>query len=179
MHLLQVLPSKTSGHTAVLLHDAELDFGISTSRVAGAIAYGNNRNVKWYLMMSQKVPPFCKKDPDCVYQEENMDGYVEVPYDRIRMNQIYYICALSHATEIEREYFTESMKEIRQCSNGFVLDDTPPTSGKVHVSNTGGFITDLSSLLIQWDQFDDNVDVAKLGYVDPIQVYSYALGKFN
>ena len=89
---------------------------------------------------------------------------------------IYYICAFSNESHIVREAFTEILPRIQTCSNGFVVDNIPPTTGQVHVENVNGFIYDLRRVTVYWVGFSDNIDVLALGYEQEINSYTIEIG---
>ena len=98
--------------------------------------------------------------------------------ETIKLNTLYYICASANESNITRETFTETFMKIEMCSNGFILDDTPPYGGEVHVTNLNGYINDLKDIVVSWDGFGDNSDARLLGYESTINSYSVEIGKW-
>ena len=174
---LQKLHSSNIGIDIAELQNHELDFGKSSSRIAGIVVYGTERNITWFLMTSKYIPTDCLLDVNCLKTETTQTGFVMFDPNLIQLNTFYYICAYSNTTFIERELFTETLQEIASCSNGFVLDNIAPTSGTVDVNNKNGYLTSTSNTLIQWGGFEDNIDARKLGYIDSIKQYTYEVGK--
>ena len=174
-----MIHSSYLGDTSNFPHDVELDFGKRSSKVAGVVFYASQRNVTWYLMSSRRIPAFnqCQRDTKCITSLTSLNGYVYFEEKYISLNKLYFICAFSKASQIERETNIESFVEIRACSNGFILDDTPPFGGQVHVENKKGFVNDLAAVHIMIQGFSDNVDASLLGYEDDIKYFSYAIGK--
>ena len=158
------------------LHNEELDFGTEDTDVIGVILYANERNITWFLTTTKTAPVSCSNIPTCIGTLATTNGYVTFPKKLIKYNTIYYICALANESHIVRETFTEILQPIATCSNGFVIDNIPPTTGQVHVKNVNGFINDLKRLIISWNGFDDNIDVAALGYGHKINFYSVEIG---
>ena len=72
---------------------------------------------------------------------------------------------------------TEVLPETKACSNGFLVDDTPPTGGELHVNDVNGYITNLHDIEVTWNGFGDTADVAALGYHDTISAYTVAIGE--
>lgn len=173
-----MIHSSNIGTHLSLLHNAEVDFGTIDATVAGVLLHAVERNVTWYLMKERTFPQSgdCDKETDCVHSQISDCGYIYFDSHFVDRNRFYYICAYSGSTIFIRETFTEKLPEIQSCSDGFVIDDTPPTTGKISVKNTNGFLTDLSSIDIRWRGFDDNTDAEKLGYPYRIKHFSYAIG---
>ena len=158
------------------LYNEELDFGIEDTDVVGVILYANERNISWFLTTTKSVPLSCSRIPTCVGTLTSTTGYADFPKTLIQYNTIHYICAVANESHIVRETFTEILQPIQTCSNGFVIDSIPPTPGQVHVRNVNGFINDLTSVIVSWNGFDDNIDVAALGYEHKINSYSVEIG---
>ena len=175
-----MIHSSNIGRNYELLHNAEMDFGNSNTSVVGTLMYATERKVTWFLMKNKRLPDFneCEKDTECAYTTQTEKGFVLFDSMIVNKNTFYYTCAFANASFVSRELFTETLSEIRVCSNGFIIDGTPPFGGEVIISNTGGFITAHGEIEISWNGFDDNVDTSQLGYVDRIKFYSYAIGMF-
>ncbi|KAH3708851.1 hypothetical protein DPMN_068310 [Dreissena polymorpha] len=171
-----MLRSSNIGQHYSVLHDSELNIGSSNTTVAGALMYASERTVSWYLMKIQYVPDNCETDVNCIVRYDTDSGYVEFSTHDISLNQIYYICAHSNTTEVNRELFTEALQEISSCSNGFVLDSSPPTKGHVQVQNHKGFVTNPQHVLVTWDGFDENIDASIFGYPSKLLTFSVAIG---
>ena len=139
--------------------------------------YATERHIDWFLMKSQHIPFDCSADPNCIKTQTTTMGFTRFNPNIIQMDTFYYICAYSNTTFIDRELFTERLPEISLCSNGFVLDHTRPSSGIVEVINNNGYLTSLSNIRIQWHGFKDNIEATRLGYIDSIKTYTYAVGK--
>ena len=92
-------------------------------------------------------------------------------------NERYFICAHSNASEVEREWYTETFDEILSCSNGFIVDTIAPQPRQVYVQNTNGFLTAREDVIVHWEGFTDNVDATEFGYPSLIMDYSISCGK--
>ena len=175
---MQAITSSNLGVLYKLLHDSELDFGNTSAKVAGIVVYGTEREIEWFLMTRPEIPTQCINSPRCLQFLTSKSGVIEFDSRFIAANTLHYICARSNVTYIEREIFTERLEAINTCSDGFVLDDSPPSSGEVHVSQHGGYLTDTTHIQVSWDGFSDTMDATKLGYVDRIKSYSLAIGMY-
>ena len=164
------------GDTLNQLHNEELDFGTKDTEVVGVILYANERNITWFLSTTNTGMTSCHNDPKCVGSGNSTNGYVTFPKKLIQFNTIYYICAFSNVSHVVRETFTEILPLIQACSNGFVIDNVPPSTGRVHVKTANGFINDLRRITVSWDGFKDNIDVSALGYEHGINSYDIGIG---
>ena len=63
------------------------------------------------------------------------DNFVNVHGLPLKEGQRYYMCILAHATDLEFEKFIQSLEQNSECSNGIVVDATPPTAGQVWVGS--------------------------------------------
>ena len=161
-----------------MLHEADLDFGTADSEVVGAVLNGNGRNITWYLTTTQVIPNTCNTYPECKASRITSDGYVAFQKDKISFNTIYFICAYAPQSQRVQDSFTETLPSIQACSNGFVVDDSPPSAGEVHPENTNGYINSVDGFTVSWNSFDDNIDVNLLGYRYKINSYAVEIGKY-
>ena len=159
------------------LHNEELDFGTTDTEVVGAIPSGTDRNITWFLTTTKTVPKNCNESPECKTSRMTTDGYVQFRKADILVNTFYYICASAEESTTVKENFTEKLPAIRACSNGFVIDDTPPYGGEVHVRNVSGFLNDLREIVVHWNGFDDNINASRLGYENKINTFTVEIGK--
>ncbi|XP_052220285.1 uncharacterized protein LOC127837360 isoform X3 [Dreissena polymorpha] len=176
VYIKKMLHSSDIGQHYVRLHDSEMNIGNADSSVTGALMYGSERSVSWYLMKLQYVPQTCDSDINCVIKYESDYGYIELDKHYISFNELYFICAYSNYTVVEREYFTEILEEISSCSNGFILDSSPPTKGEVHVHNHRGFITNPQHVIVTWTGFHDNIDATVFGFPEKLHYFSIRTG---
>ena len=63
------------------------------------------------------------------------DNFVNVHGLSLNEGQRYYICILANATELKFEKFTQHLDQNSECSNGIVVDRTPPIAGQVWVGS--------------------------------------------
>lgn len=67
---------------------------------------------------------------------------------------------------------------ISQCSNGFIIDQDPPSKGVIDIkTKKNGYITDDSRVDIHWHGFKDDNKFRNLGYPSSIEFYEIAIGK--
>ncbi|KAK2139505.1 hypothetical protein NP493_6362g00002 [Ridgeia piscesae] len=97
----------------------------------------------------------------------------------LREGQRYYICILANATDLEFEKFTQHLEQNSGCSNGIVVDTTPPTAGQVWVGSHlqhWRYQIDRSQLNIYWSSFVDVETFGLSSHHSGIFKYEYAVG---
>ncbi|XP_046562583.1 uncharacterized protein LOC124271470 [Haliotis rubra] len=169
-----ILHSERLGTRLKLLHELDVDFIKSSSRVSAVITNTAGRNVTWFVMRGiQQVPVYdCDSDISCLAWKFTQTGFVRFGWIDFDDSESYYICAnVSENTEKELLSFTI-------CGNGFVVDKTPPVGGSVSVTNAvSGYITDPSRMVITWSGFSDKLPHGVV-YANTIKSYSIAIGNY-
>ena len=173
---LQILNSEYIGDAITKIHDAEVDVANKKSVIIGAILNGKARKIKWFLTTSPTVPEKCKA-PVCKTAVTNLDGYIKIPRDVIKYDTVHYICAKASEIIVRKNGHDETLPEIKTCSNGFIIDDSPPTGGELYVNDDNGYITNLQNVQVMWSGFGDTTNVAALGYDIPISSYTVSIGR--
>ena len=66
--------------------------------------------------------------------------FINVKFEKgeLEHGQRYMVCIHSEHTEIVYEKWTQVLPEINECSDGIVVDLTPPTAGKVWIGSKQG-----------------------------------------
>ena len=66
--------------------------------------------------------------------------FINVKFEKgeLEHGQRYMVCIHSEHTEIVYEKWTQVLPEINECSDGIVVDLTPPTAGKIWIGNRQG-----------------------------------------
>ena len=128
-------------------------------------------------MTSNSVPLDCSASPECKYSRITTEGYVELPSRKLSFDTLYYICADAPESERITGGHREIISPFHACSNGFILDDTPPTGGVIHVKNVNGYINSLTVLAVTWEGFSDNIDATIFGFENNIKFYTVEIGK--
>ena len=61
--------------------------------------------------------------------------YINVQFDEdLKHGARYYICVYAKEKVVEHEKWTEILPEVKECSDGVVVDLTKPTEGRVWVN---------------------------------------------
>lgn len=177
--IIPSLGSKYIGGKLSLLHANEVDFILPTHVVAGVLPGAGGRLISWYIMQRKRLAVnTCQGDIDCIYEDKSYKGYIVFKKVQLKEGNIFYICAKSNQTVIEREFFKEEIPAIEACSNGFFIDSKPPKPGNVTMVSNNGYITDKSEVIIYWDDFQDSDSYIKMGYLSGVAFYQYAIGKY-
>ncbi|KAK7493739.1 hypothetical protein BaRGS_00015068, partial [Batillaria attramentaria] len=177
------LRSKALGSKLHELYDMDIDFARSDVKLSAILTDGANRNVTWFLMTSRRAPADgnCAGDASCVATEATSDGKVVFPRAESKLvaDRVYFVCALVNLATNFRNTGTKSGPWTEVCGDGVVIDDTPPATGSVTISNAhSGFLADGGHVLVTWTGFSD-VETAVTNLPDESTVkYSVALGSY-
>ncbi|XP_061181031.1 uncharacterized protein LOC133189645 [Saccostrea echinata] len=92
--------------------------------------------------------------------------------------QRYIICIHTVYTEIKFEEWTQVLPELNTCSDGVVVDLTPPTPGKVWIGNIPGmrYQTSTTDMYINWQTFEDVEEISAISHSTGIQDYQLGIG---
>ncbi|KAK3092699.1 hypothetical protein FSP39_006126 [Pinctada imbricata] len=157
----------------------ELDNAGSDITLNGFILGAGERNVTWYLMHTAHVPTnLCSNDPECLSTIETYGGLVSFGKVSYMEGTVYYICSYSKSVSIVRELHTVNLPEMTLCSDGVLIDSTPPSMGTVLLhTETPGYLSS-NALAFSWEGFDDSHKYKDLGYPSPIAHYEYGVGTY-
>ncbi|KAK2158684.1 hypothetical protein NP493_1763g00001 [Ridgeia piscesae] len=117
--------------------------------------------------------------PEVLACGETQNNFMNVHDLNLREGQRYYICILANATDLEFEKFTQHLEQNSECSNGIVVDTTPPTAGQVWVGSHlqhWRYQIDRSQLNIYWSSFVDVETFGLSSHHSGIFKYEYAVG---
>ncbi|XP_062588511.1 uncharacterized protein LOC134250178 [Saccostrea cucullata] len=145
------------------LHKHEMDFTNKSWFQLGGFTIGTGRNhVQWTVMTEKRVPTDCLTDVSCIYQEITIGGFARFhTYLGLRTGEIYYLC----------------VNVTKGCSDGFVIDNVPPSSGNVKVHNHhNGYINSNSTVTLLWHGFVDGSHFKEFLYPSAIERYEMAIG---
>ncbi|KAI0242789.1 hypothetical protein LSAT2_011095 [Lamellibrachia satsuma] len=107
------------------------------------------------------------------------DNFVNVHGLSLNEGQRYHICILANATDLQFEKFTQHLEQNSECSNGIVVDTTPPIAGQVWIGSHQKhwrFQIDRSQLNIYWSSFVDVETYGHSSHHSGILKYAYAIG---
>ncbi|XP_071798435.1 uncharacterized protein [Asterias amurensis] len=90
----------------------------------------------------------------------------------------YRICIQADEVTLEHEKWTEPLSSVSSCSDGVVVDTTPPTPSFVWIgwSNHNKYQSSTSELVLQWKSFSDVEEHGLARHHSGIKYYEYAIG---
>ncbi|XP_071964161.1 uncharacterized protein [Antedon mediterranea] len=108
------------------------------------------------------------------------DEYINVDELNLKHGSKYFICIHAEKTMKYHEKWTEVLPELSSCSDGVVIDLTPPTPGDVWLGWQRGNIYQhsMSELSISWDSFIDVEEHGTSPHHSGISYYQYSVGTF-
>ena len=87
---------------------------------------------------------------NCITDKE----YVNIPFEEdLKHGARYYICVYAKEKVVEHEKWTEMLTEVKECSDGVVVDLTKPTKGRVWVNRLRHKLYQVSSTHSTWDTY--------------------------
>ena len=174
-HLMPSLHSKNIGDQLIELHQMEIDYCGSDNNVGAIIIGVGDSLVTWTVRSSTPhINNACSDDVNCMFSTITVGGYFQLPNIELPEG-IIFICAESDSTVAEREHDVEVIHGVAACSNGFVVDRSPPSAGHVVFVSNDGYINSLLHQSIYWYGFTDNSNMFDNGGE---MMYRYAIGKF-
>ncbi|XP_038071216.1 uncharacterized protein LOC119740085 [Patiria miniata] len=107
--------------------------------------------------------------------------FVNVPGLSLQHGSCYRICIHANRVVLQHETWNQTLPSVSSCSDGVVVDTTPPTPGSVWIG--GGqhqaFQRSSSELVLHWDSFTDGEEHGLSSHHAGIQYYEYAIGSFR
>ncbi|XP_071784665.1 uncharacterized protein [Asterias amurensis] len=90
----------------------------------------------------------------------------------------YRICIHADEVTLEHEKWSEALPSVSSCSDGVVIDTTPPTPGSVWIgwSSHNNYQSSTSELVIQWESFSDVEEHGLARHHSGVKYYEYAIG---
>ena len=85
------------------------------------------------LAMFATNPNLCSTYVKCIIFVQ--DNFVNVHGLALKEGQRYHVCILANATDLQFEKFTQHLEQNSECSNGIIVDRTPPITGQVWVGS--------------------------------------------
>ncbi|XP_078322971.1 uncharacterized protein LOC111122905 [Crassostrea virginica] len=118
--------------------------------------------------------------PDAIKCTSTDNEFINVKFEKgeLEHGQRYMVCIHSEHTEIVYEKWTQVLPEINECSDGIVVDLTPPTAGKVWIGSKQGleYQTSTSVLYVNWETFQDVEEFQTISHASGIQKYKLGIG---
>ncbi|CAC5370733.1 unnamed protein product [Mytilus coruscus] len=97
--------------------------------------------------------------PDRIKCGHTDNGFMNVEFTNNELfhGTRYIVCVHADATKIQHETWVEDLAEINACSDGIIVDLTPPVAGRLWIGTNQGQIyqTTTTHLYVNWDGFRD------------------------
>ncbi|XP_076085327.1 uncharacterized protein LOC143056126 [Mytilus galloprovincialis] len=97
--------------------------------------------------------------PDRIICGHTANGFMNVEFTKNELlhGTRYTVCVHADATKIQHETWIEDLSEINECSDGIIVDLTPPEAGRLWIGTNLGQIyqTTTTNLYVNWDGFRD------------------------
>ncbi|XP_022103276.1 uncharacterized protein LOC110986013 isoform X2 [Acanthaster planci] len=104
--------------------------------------------------------------------------FVNVPNLSLLHGRRYRICIRADEVTLEHELWNEPLPAVSSCSDGVVVDTTPPTPGSVWIgwSQHQNYQSSSSELVLHWESFTDIEERGMARHHSGIKYYEYAIG---
>ncbi|XP_071123173.1 uncharacterized protein [Mytilus edulis] len=97
--------------------------------------------------------------PDAIKCGATNSEFMNVEFDdgELIHGTRYTVCVYANPTVIEYEMWTDILPEVNSCSDGIIVDLTPPVEGRVWIGNipTVTYQTVTTDMYVNWDGFYD------------------------
>ncbi|CAC5386462.1 unnamed protein product [Mytilus coruscus] len=97
--------------------------------------------------------------PDRIKCGHTENGFINVEFTNNELvhGTRYTVCVHAAATKVQHETWIEDLPEISSCSDGVIVDLTPPVAGRLWIGTNPGQIyqTTITDLYVNWDGFHD------------------------
>ncbi|XP_060084880.1 uncharacterized protein LOC132564227 [Ylistrum balloti] len=90
----------------------------------------------------------------------------------------YIVCLHAGSTVIQQETWTQTLEAVSMCSDGVVVDLTPPIPGNVWIGHVPGSLyqTILTDIYVNWETFVDVEEFSTTSHSTGIQAYNVSIG---
>ncbi|XP_052707847.1 uncharacterized protein LOC128183063 isoform X2 [Crassostrea angulata] len=117
--------------------------------------------------------------PDAVKCDTTEHEFINVKFKEgeLQHGHRYIVCIHTEYTEIQHEKWTQVLPEINSCSDGIVVDLTPPTAGNVWIGTQGQrYQISTTGMFISWGSFEDVEEFQTISHSSGIQNYMLGIG---
>nr|XP_034332757.1 uncharacterized protein LOC105327902 isoform X2 [Crassostrea gigas] len=117
--------------------------------------------------------------PDAIKCDTTGHEFINVKFKEgeLEHGQRYVVCIHAEYTEIQHEKWTQILPEINTCSDGIVVDLTPPTAGNVWIGTQGQrYQISTTDMYVSWDSFEDVEEFQTSPHTSGIQNYELGIG---
>ncbi|XP_063415906.1 uncharacterized protein LOC134697555 [Mytilus trossulus] len=134
----------------------------------------------YYHQISQLSLPKPCDHPDSIRCGHTINGFMNELFSNNELvhGTRYTVCVHANPIQIPRETWIEYLEEINACSDGIVVDLTPPVAGRLWIGLNPGLIyqTSNTDLYINWDGFRDVEEYDTGPHATGIKEYILGIG---
>ncbi|XP_062606252.1 uncharacterized protein LOC134268062, partial [Saccostrea cucullata] len=117
--------------------------------------------------------------PDAIKCEKTEHEFINVKFNdgELEHGQRYIVCIHTEYTEIKHEKWTQVLPEVNECSDGIVVDLTPPSTGKVWIGKQGQqYQISTTDMYVSWESFEDVEEFQTIPHAFGVQNYQLGIG---
>ncbi|XP_062569401.1 uncharacterized protein LOC134231455, partial [Saccostrea cucullata] len=134
----------------------------------------------YYLPTTNLSLPDPCSHPDALKCDTTKNEFINMKFDpgELVHGQRYMVCIHTEYTEIKHELWTQVLPQLDICSDGIVVDLTPPSPGEVWIGNVRGikYQTSTTDMYINWETFLDVEEFQTGSHPSGIQNYVLGIG---
>ncbi|XP_069133969.1 uncharacterized protein [Argopecten irradians] len=146
-----------------------------------AVLNGEAVDVTSYYLPTNllSLPDPCSH-PHSIYCGNTDKEYVNIMFSPgvLQHGSRYIVCLHADSTIIQQEKGYVPLPDVSECSDGVVVDLTPPTAGNVWIGHVPGKVyqTSLSDIYVNWETFVDVEELSSTSHSTGIQAYNVSIG---
>ncbi|XP_033751510.1 LOW QUALITY PROTEIN: uncharacterized protein LOC117335547 [Pecten maximus] len=134
----------------------------------------------YYLPTNVLTLPDPCSHPDSIQCGQTDKEYVNVKFGsgELEHGSRYIVCLHADSTVIQQETWTQILEAVSVCSDGVVVDLTPPSAGSVWIGHVPGsmYQTTLTDIYVNWETFVDVEELGTTPHSTGIQAYNVSIG---
>ncbi|CAH1794767.1 unnamed protein product [Owenia fusiformis] len=167
------------------LKHGDIDYTSSQNTLSAAWPFLQHGNYAWAVIerasdsSDDNTPVNICDDPETIVCGSTNEEYVNVFNLTLVQGRRYVVCVSANETYIQHERFEAHHAAVKTCSDGVIVDTTPPTAGTVilHAETYGTqhYQVSKSELFVSWTDFVDEDETSK-NHHSGIKLYQYAIG---
>lgn len=148
------------------LLELEIDYCSPITEIAVLVLGHDRDNLEVFLMTSMSTPEYgkqCHQLTDCIMATRANKGIALFKKNDFTHGSLLYSCVRGE----NKSY---------GCSDGILVDATPPETGRITVPNVNGFISSMSALSLYVEPFLEDAIQFGTDEIPSIAFYEYAIG---
>ncbi|XP_061176006.1 uncharacterized protein LOC133184957 [Saccostrea echinata] len=117
--------------------------------------------------------------PDSISCADTDREFINVKFreGELEHGQRYIVCIHTDHTEVHHEQSSRVLPEINACSDGVVVDLTPPSVGNIWIGRRGQkYQTSTTDIYVTWDSFKDVEEFQTTSHATGVKNYELGIG---